>query len=179
MENPFKIYGPFEVVKQKVADREHQKEFWSDCEAKDETHYQLSQAKGLYLFSLRNEPNYNPQYVGMTERDFRTEVFNNKNMVMILDKLLGERGVLCLHLLARPKEAQRGFSINISDKELYWLEDFIQQMCRIKNPDLYNIGKSRFLLKAAIEGLTDNSTHRGKFPEHIRTFRNALGFDDL
>jgi hypothetical protein len=115
----------------------------------------------------------------MTERDFRTEVFNNKNMVMILDKLLGERGVLCLHLLARPKEAQRGFSINISDKELYWLEDFIQQMCRIKNPDLYNIGKSRFLLKAAIEGLTDNSTHRGKFPEHIRTFRNALGFDDL
>ena len=60
-----------------------------------------------------------------------------------------------------------------------WLEDFIQQMCRIKNPDLYNIGKSGFLLKAAIEGLTDNSTHRGMFPEHIRTFRNAMGFDDL
>jgi hypothetical protein len=31
-----------------------------------------------------------------------------------------------LHLLAKPKETQRGFSINIGDKELYWIEDFIQ-----------------------------------------------------
>ena len=68
------------------------------------------------------------------------------------------------------------YSRSPSDKELYWIEDFIQQMCRIKNPDLLNIGKSKFLLKAAIEGITDNSTSKG---EHVRTFRNALGFDDL
>jgi len=69
VDNPFKIYGPFEVVKQKVADRDHQKEFWNDCEAKDDEHYGLSLAKGLYLFSLRNATNYSPQYVGMTEFD--------------------------------------------------------------------------------------------------------------
>ena len=175
MENPFQIYGPFPVeAKQKIVDRESQAAFWSDCV--DKEHFQLSLAKGLYLFSLKNATNYNPQYVGMTERDFRTEVFNDRNTVMIFKHFIEERGVLCLHLLAKPKETQRGFSINVSDKELFWIEDFIQQMCRIKNPYLLNIGKSKFLLKTAIEGITDNTTSRG---EHVRTFRNALGLDDL
>jgi hypothetical protein len=97
-------------------------------------------------------------------------------MVMILSRLLAERGVLCLHLLAKPKDAQRGFSKDVSTKELFWLEDFIQQMCRMKNPDLCNIGKSTFLLKAAIEGLTDGTAARGA---HIHTFRNALGIDNF
>jgi hypothetical protein len=177
MDNNFKIYGPFAIEnKQKVYDRECQKAFWSDCVEADEEHFQLSRAKGIYLFSLRNATNYNPQYVGMTERDFRTEVFNSRNMVLILSKFLAEKGVLCLHLLARPREAQRGFSKNISGKELYWTEDFIQQMCRIKNPYFYNIGKSKFLLKTAIEGITDNTISRG---EHVQTIRNALGIDDF
>ena len=126
-------------------------------------------------FSLRNAENYNPQYVGMTERDFRTEVFNDRNTVMIFKHFLEERGVLCLHLLAKPKATQRGFSLNIDDKELFWIEDYIQQTCRIKNPYLLNIGKSKFLLKTAIEGITDAASSRG---EHVKTFRNALGIDN-
>jgi hypothetical protein len=59
--------------------------------------------------------------------------------------------------LPKPKEVQRGFSKDVDSRELYWIEDFIQQMCRIKNPDLYNIAKSTFLLKASIEGLTDGT----------------------
>lgn len=114
-----------------------------------------------------------PQYVGMTERDFKTEVFNDRNTVMIFKHFLEERGVLSLHLLAKPKPTQRGFSTNISDKELYWLEDYIQQTCCIKNPYLLNIGKSKFLLKTAIEGITDGASSRGR---HVRTFRNALGY---
>ena len=70
MANHFQIYGPFEIEKLKIVDKKHQNAFWSDCED-DEMHYQLSLAKGLYLFSLRNASNYSPQYVGMTERDFR------------------------------------------------------------------------------------------------------------
>lgn len=62
MDVPFKIFGPFEVEdKQKVYDREYQKEFWSDCVERDEEHFQLPEAKGIYLFSLRNATNYNPQ----------------------------------------------------------------------------------------------------------------------
>lgn len=117
MSDCFHIYGPFEIAnKQKIVDKEHQNTYWSDCIDKEQ--YGLSLAKGIYLFSLKNAENYNPQYVGMTERDFRTEVFNDRNTVMIFKHFLEERGVLCLHLLAKPKTTQRGFSINISDKEL-------------------------------------------------------------
>ena len=49
-----------------------------------------------------------------------------------------------LHLSAKPKPTQKGFTINISDKQLYWIEDYIQQTCRIKNPYLLHIGKSNF-----------------------------------
>jgi len=173
MTDTFKIYGPFEIAnKQKIVDREHQSDYWNDCV--DKEFYDLSYAKGIYLFSLRNGENFNPQYVGMTERDFRTEVFSDRNTVMIFKHFLEERGVLCLHLLAKPKETQRGFSINISDKELYWIEDYIQQTCRIKNPYLLNIGKSKFLLKTAIEGITDSTSSRG---DNVKTFKNVLGID--
>jgi hypothetical protein len=173
MSDCFQIYGPFEIEnKQKIVDREHQSVNWDNCV--DKEHYELSMAKGLYLFSLKNAENYNPQYVGMTERDFRTEVFNDRNTVMIFKHFLEERGVLCLHLLAKPKQTQRGFSINVSDKELFWLEDYIQQTCRIKNPYLLNIGKSKFLLKTAIQGITDSTVSRGA---NVTTFRNALGID--
>jgi hypothetical protein len=64
MGNCFKIYGPFEIEnKQKIVNKEHQIEYWSDCV--DKQYYDLSFAKGIYLFSLRNAENYNPQYVGI------------------------------------------------------------------------------------------------------------------
>ena len=71
--NPFQIFGPFEVDGTKVADKEYQKPFWSE---RDEECPQLSDANGLYVFSLRNGSNYEPNYVGITKRDFRKEVFN-------------------------------------------------------------------------------------------------------
>ena len=77
--------------------------------------------------------------------------------------------MLCLHLLAKPKPTQKGFTINISDKQLYWIEDYIQQTCRIKNPYLLNIGKSKFLLKTAIEGITAAPIVGASTSEHSGT----------
>jgi hypothetical protein len=172
----FNVYGPFDIPnKDKIYDPARQEAFWTSCEICADN-YELSLAKGIYLFSLRNATNYNPQYVGMTARDFRTEVFNDRNLLRIITTIAKDRGVLCLHLLARPKDVQKGFSKDISDKELYWIEDFIQQMCRMKNPDLCNIAKSTFLLKASIEGLTDGTTHRS---DRIKSFRNAVGIEDI
>jgi hypothetical protein len=164
--NCFKVYGPFEIAnKLKVYDKDWQKTFWNEGVDDETDNYQLSLARGIYLFSLRNAANYTPQYVGMTGRDFRTEVFNDRNLLTIITTIARERGVLCLHLLARPKETQRGFSKDVGEK-----------MCRMKNPDLCNVAKSTFLLKTSIEGLTDGTSHRG---ERIQSFRNALGIDDL
>src|SRR5437764_1208517 len=44
---------------------------------------------------MRNADNYNPQYVGMTERDFRTEVFNDRNTAMIFNTP-SRSGVFCI-----------------------------------------------------------------------------------
>ena len=129
MGNPFQIYGPFEVAKPKVADKDYQKTFWAEC---DEAYPQLSGAKGLYLFSLRNGSNYKPQYVGITKRDFTKEVFNNNNLVKILNNFAREKGTLCLHLLAKPKDVNAGFS-NIRTKTLLWTEMFLLLLCRKKN----------------------------------------------
>jgi hypothetical protein len=147
-----------------------QEAFWNEYVDDENGNYQLSFAKWIYLFSLWNADNYNPQYVGMTGRNFREEVFNDRNNLTILTHFAKERGALCLHLLARPKETQRGFSKDVEDKELFWIEDFIQQMCRMKNPDLCNVAKSTFLLKTSIECLTDGTSHRGA---HVQSFRNA------
>ena len=48
--------------------------------------------------------------------------------------------------------------------------------CRMKNPDLCNISKSTFLLKASIEGLTDGTSHRS---DRIKSFRNAVGIEEI
>jgi hypothetical protein len=69
--------GPFEVEGVKVADKEYQETFWGE---RDEECPQLSEANGLYVFSLRNGSNYEPNYVGITKtRTFRKEVFNSAN----------------------------------------------------------------------------------------------------
>jgi hypothetical protein len=173
----FKVYGPFEIPnKQKIYDPARQEAFWTKCETEEDINYELSLAKGIYLFSLRNATNYSPQYVGMTSRTFREEVFNDRNVLRIITTISPNRGVLCLHLLAKPKEQRRGFSKDIDDKELFWIEDFLQQMCRMKNPDLCNISKATFLLKASIEGLTDGTSHRS---DRIKSFRNVVGVEDI
>ena len=86
MSTCFKVYGPFEIPnKLKIYEPAHQEAFWSEHVDDEEDNYQLSLAKGIYLFSLRNAGNYTPQYVGMTCRqDFRTEVFNDRNLLTIL-----------------------------------------------------------------------------------------------
>jgi hypothetical protein len=102
MGNPFQIIGPFSINGAKVADKEYQKTFWSE---RDEEYPQLSEANGLYVFSLRNGSNYEPNYVGMTKREFRKEVFNPPNVVKILNDFAPKRGELCVHLLAKPRDS--------------------------------------------------------------------------
>jgi hypothetical protein len=169
--DPFQIFGPFQINGAKIADKEYQKAFWSEC---DEEFAELSEANGLYVFSLSNGSNYDPNYVGITKREFRKEVFNPSNVVKILDCFAPKRGKLCLHLLAKPKDAV-GF-YRSSKRSLLWTEMFLLMMCRKKNPEILNIVGHAFLEDCAIEGITYPSRGRGKT---IKTFRNALGFENF
>jgi hypothetical protein len=133
----------------------------------------LSAAKGLYVFSLRNGANHSPQYVGITKRDFTKEVFNNNNLVKILNDFAKEKGTLCLHLLAKPNDSNTGF-LSVRLKVLLWTEMFVLLMCGKKNPDIANTMGKPFLEDTGIENITDTSKGKGA---NIRTFRNVLGLD--
>lgn len=170
--NPFQILGPFEVNGPRVAGKEYQKAFWAEC---DEEYAQLSEANGLYLFSLSIGSHYDPQYVGITKKQFCKEVFNPSNVVKILNDFVPRKGRLYLHLLAKSKDSNEGF-YKSSKRSLLWTEMFLLMLCRKKNPEILNIVGHAFLEDCAIEGVTYPSKGRGKT---IKTFRNALGFDSF
>jgi hypothetical protein len=173
MKNPFQIFGPFEFDGVKVADKEYQKTFWSEV---DEECPQLSDANGLYVFSLRIGQNYEPNYVGITKtRDFSKEVFSDRNVVRIQNYFVPKRGKLIVHFLAKPKDINTGF-YQASEKSLLWTEMFILLLCRKKNPEILNIAGHAFLEDCGIEGITYPAKGRGK---SIKTFRDALGFDSF
>jgi hypothetical protein len=151
--------------------KEYQETFWGE---RDEECPQLSEANGLYVFSLRNGSNYEPNYVGITKtRTFRKEVFNSANVVKILHRLVPDRGTLCLHLLAKPKDTNIGF-YRSHKKSLLWTEMFILLLCRRKNPEILNIVGRALLENCGIEGITYPA--KGK-REPIKTFRNALAIE--
>lgn len=170
MGNPFHIYGPFEVSKPKVTGKEYQKEFWAEC---DNSYPKLSQAQGLYVLSVRIGKNFRPQYVGMTKKGFTKEVFSANILVKILGDFSKDRGELCLHLLAKPNDANTGFYA-VTLKVLLWTEMFVLLLCRRKNPDIANIMGAPFLEDAGIESITETGNGRGS---NIKTFRSALGLD--
>ena len=103
------------------------------------------------------------------------EVFNNNNLVKILNDFAKEKGTLCLHLLAKPNDLNTGF-FSVRLKVLLWTEMFVLLMCRKKNPDIANIMGKPFLEDAGIENITDASKGKGA---NIRTFRNVLGLDNF
>ncbi|HEY1475744.1 MAG TPA: hypothetical protein VGF53_16835 [Pseudolabrys sp.] len=170
--DPFQIFGPFQVDKGKVAEKEYLKAFWKEC---DDEFAQISVANGLYLFSLANGNNYQPYYVGITKREFCKEVFNPSNVVKILNHFAPQKGKLNLHLVAKPKNDNAGF-YRSSKRSLLWTEMFLLMLCRKKNPEILNIVGHAFLEDCAIEGITYSSKGHGKT---IKTFQNALGFDSF
>jgi len=169
--NPFQILGPFEVNGAKADNTEYQKAFWAEC---DEEFAQLSEANGLYLFSLCNGKNYDPQYVGITKKQFCKEVFNPRNVVKIIGTLAPKKGKVCLHLLAKPKDPPYVGFYKSPKRALLWTEMFLLMLCRRKNEEILNIVGHTFLEDCAIEGVT----YPGK-GKTIKTFRSACGFDSF
>jgi hypothetical protein len=169
--NPFQVLGPFEIKGEKVKETDYQKAFWSEI---DEEFTQLSEATGLYLFSLCNGSNFDPHYVGITKRQFSKEVFNPSNVVKIIGTLVPKKGKVCLHLLAKPKDPPYVGFYKASKRSLLWTEMFLLMLCRRKNEEILNIAGHTFLEDCAIEGIT----YPGK-GKTIKTFRSACGFDSF
>jgi hypothetical protein len=130
MSQEFCVKGPFKIIRECAPNAKYQKEFWKRVE---KTVPYLVNAKGAYVFSLRNGSNYLPVYVGITGNNFKQEVLNKANCLKISHDLKDKRGVLCVHLIAQPKNTHRGFSVNVSPERLHWIERFLIFLCRRKN----------------------------------------------
>lgn len=171
MNNNFQVHGPFDCDKNTIDHKTQQKDFWKSVD--DEVPF-LSGAHGVYLLSLRNKSNYKPYHVGITQvQGFDREVFNYSNLTKILGTLAKTKGTLCVHLLARPKAVQKGFSVNVSKEVLRHLERLVLSYGRKKNPKMLNIAHTKFLDSVEIENVTANFT-KGKAQKAVQSFRNAI-----
>ena len=86
-----------------------------------------------------------------------------------------KKGKLCLHLLAKSKDAPYAGFYRSTKRSLLWTEMFLLMLCRKKNPEILNIVGHSFLEDCAVEGVT--YPIKGSRSKPIKTFRNALGFD--
>lgn len=168
----FHVYGPYPIDRTHVFSSRWQSEAWGLVDDEEDA---LSYARGAYLFSLRNKSNYKPLYVGITHKqNFRKEVFNRNNLLKIANDWRTAKGTICIHLLAKPKPSQRGFSTRISADELRWLEVMLIFSGRRKNPDLLNKKHMKFLDSVQIRHVTSSERLRGKRPERVSSFLNAV-----
>jgi len=176
MPKSFEVFGPYQIPRrQKVFDSTWQREAWDSVD--DELGAALSNAIGIYIFSLRNGKNYNPIYVGVTTKQtFRKEVFSQKNLLMISrlnDTDKRSKGTLFLHLLAKRQEVNSGFAKPNRDW-LKSLEVLMIFVCRRKNPDLLNKKHTVWLDGIGISGVTASQKLKGKPARAVSTLKNVL-----
>ena len=174
MANPFLVYGPFEAPYEKFMPpegRKIEKDWWQTL---DDALPGLRGAVGVYLCSRRHGENYEPVYVGMTERAFEIEIFNDSNLLKYHSYFNERRGALTVHLLAKPRALQRGYSTNISKEKLLWLERLLILLCQHQNDALINRVGSPFLEDISIENVLGIFRQGGK-AKAVETFIDAIG----
>jgi hypothetical protein len=167
------VYGPFRLDRWKVYERNYRNDWWKQREEKWPG---ISQAKGVYLLSLKNKQNYVPQYVGITNKQgFEKEALRDGNLLKIAVQLRNTKGSLQIHLLAKPKSSHPGFSKQLKTESLRWLERLILFSCLSKNPDMLNKSHRTFLKAVEIKNVTGEML-KGPKGRAVSTFSNAIGF---
>ena len=146
------VYGPFIFDKDKCYDKQYISDQWDDL---DNEIGDLSDACGVYIFSLKNADNYVPVYIGRTSSSagFRKRVFSDDKFRTTIRYIIENRGLLTIHLLARRKPIQAGFAV-ISEDDLEYLETFCIMCALRKNEKLTNVSKTRFVERILIPGIT-------------------------
>ena len=169
-------YGPFDVPRPIGSSREYwQSKFWKVVEESDAG---LSQANGVYVFSIRHGPKSTPWYIGKTcsERGFKGEVFQPHKIAIYKACTKGRRGYPQIHLIAKVEETRENFC-RYSDRswrQIDQLETYLIGMCLTKNADLENDKKTSFHRSLEISGVI-GPKYRGAQSKDARTLRRVLG----
>lgn len=174
MTTPFSVYGPYSIDRKHAPSKQWQKIAWREVDEK--VGADLSNAKGVYVYSLRHGKKITPLYVGITNRGFRNEVFAVHNLQKISYNWRDEKGTIVLHLLAKPKGVHTGFSRNLAKGLLETLEVLLIFMCRRSNKKLLNKKNIKWLDDAGIRGITGTEKQRGQPTLPIQTFKRVLNW---
>lgn len=172
---PFEVFGPYDIDRKEVFEAKWQKDGWAGVD--EEVGQKLSEAAGVYVFSLRHGETYLPLYVGSTtQQGFRKEVFNKSNLVKIAHDWAHLNGAISLHLLTKRKKIQKGFSKSINADWINSLEVLLIFLCRRRNPNLANKKHTVWLDGIGIRGITTLAKNKGKPLNAVSTLKAVIGW---
>ncbi|MBL8591009.1 MAG: hypothetical protein JNK46_20930 [Methylobacteriaceae bacterium] len=166
-----RVFGPFEFDKVKVNDKDYVRQRWDEI---DTEIARLSEACGVYIFTIRNAKNHVPVYIGQASSasSFRKRVFSDDKFRTTIKYFNENKGVMTVLLLARPKPVQEGFAV-ITDEELDFLETFCILCALRKNENITNISKTRMAERMRIPGLT-GTFRQGHPGTAVQTLLNSF-----
>jgi hypothetical protein len=171
----FSVKGPYEVPRRHngLVDTtiKAKREFWEEVEADAA---QLSEACGIYIFSVKARRGGLPWYVGRTtRRDFRHECLGPHQVNLYNQPMADRRGRPELFLIAKKTPSGRYASPSINTHhDIEFLEDFMIGMALKRNPDLLNARSTAMLKNLVVPGVINTPRRPPTLGE--RNLREAL-----
>lgn len=172
----FHPYVPFEIPKQSNGlisrDKANLKEFWLAVE--DEA-IGLSNAIGIYIFSVRAGRGVLPWYVGKSEQTgFAKECFQPHKINHYDNCIAARRGTPLLTLIPKFTQADNFAQPNgSSQRDIATLEKMLIGACLQKNRELVNARDTKIFREMVVPGYLN--TPQGGVAKSVREFKKLVG----
>ena len=146
--------------------------FWSGVEAIEEG---LSNAIGMYIFSIRAGGGIIPWYVGKAEKQsFSKECFQHHKLTHYNNAVVGRRGTPMLTFI--PKLTKTDYFSSPNGKvqnDISTLENMLIGTCLKKNRQLLNARDTKLYREMCVPGYLNSP--KGGVPSNVREFKVLLG----
>ncbi|EHR7861162.1 hypothetical protein HJ171_23185 [Vibrio parahaemolyticus] len=147
-------------------------EFWESVEELEEG---LSEAIGIYIFSVRAGQGNLPWYVGKAEKQtFKKECFTHHKLTHYNNCIVGKRGTPLLTLLPKFTPSW-GFPkpTNACHSDINALEKMLIGTCLQKNRNLLNIRDTKLHKEIVVPGYIN--TPQGGVSNSVKDFKHLIG----
>lgn len=172
----FHPYVPFEIPKQDngliTRDKVKLREFWEIVDAEEEG---LSDAIGIYIFSIRAGRGVLPWYVGKSEKtSFFKECFQAHKVNHYDNCIAGRRGTPILTLIPKLTQADYFAQPNGSpQRDISTLEKMFIGACLQKNKDLVNARDTKIFREMVVPGYLN--TQQGGVANSVKELKKLIG----
>ena len=149
--------------------------FWDHIEQSSKR--DLRNARGVYIFSSKENYNYSPWYVGQSKKGFEGEVFNvsnkNKYQTAYSHDMDSEQAVMFFVAKVTPKTGKLAKSLPIA--EANFVEHEIMRHALAANPQLKNSSNTGFFRNWEIRGIINTEEEDMKeLDSPTKRLRNCL-----